>query len=241
MWIQRAAEAVAALQRMSPRAPQTATDVASAHTADEAAVVLQTMRRLGGQVVAIMTALSHADAPGLDDEAQRLREHRPRPPPQDTVGAAVRRGGRRPAGGARPAADRAGRARRPAAVLGAPARGAGGPGRRGARRRQRRRPGRPDRATTWPPSPARSRACASAWPTSSGSRSRPSARDEPRSGRWRSSTSTACWPTSSTGCTTSRAGARTGWPSSTRRSTTRCWTREWRSRWRRARTARSPT
>lgn len=74
MWIQRATKAVAALQQMAPRAPQTATDVASAHTADEAAVVLQTMSRLGGQVVAIMTALSHADAPGLDDEAQRLRD-----------------------------------------------------------------------------------------------------------------------------------------------------------------------
>ncbi|MCU1588122.1 MAG: hypothetical protein JWN31_1615 [Frankiales bacterium] len=74
MWIQRAGEAVASLQRMSPGTPQTATDVASAHTAEEAAGVLQTMRRLGGQVVAIISALSHADAPGLDAEAKRLRD-----------------------------------------------------------------------------------------------------------------------------------------------------------------------
>jgi hypothetical protein len=74
IWIDRAAAAVAALQRMSPRTPSTPTDVASAHTAEEAGVVLQTMRRLGGQVVAITSALSHADAPGLDAECERLRQ-----------------------------------------------------------------------------------------------------------------------------------------------------------------------
>ncbi|MCW2545157.1 MAG: hypothetical protein JWM40_2709 [Frankiales bacterium] len=74
VWLDRAAAAVAALQRMSPRTASTPTDVASAHTAEEAAVVLQTMRRLGGQVVAITSALSHADAPGLDAERDRLRQ-----------------------------------------------------------------------------------------------------------------------------------------------------------------------
>jgi hypothetical protein len=74
MWIQRAVDAVAALERMSPRTPRTATDEAAGRTASEAELVLQTMRRLGGQVVAIMTALSHADAPGLEQEAARLRQ-----------------------------------------------------------------------------------------------------------------------------------------------------------------------
>ena len=74
MWLDRASAAVTSLQRMAPDTATTPTDVASAHTAEEAAVVLQTMRRLGGQVVAITNALSHADAPGLDDEQARLKQ-----------------------------------------------------------------------------------------------------------------------------------------------------------------------
>lgn len=73
-WLDRAAAAVAALDRMSPRVPVTATDVAASHTADEAHSILTTMRRLGGQCVAVSSALSHADAPGLEAEAQRLRQ-----------------------------------------------------------------------------------------------------------------------------------------------------------------------
>lgn len=72
-WLDRAAAAVEALERMSPRTAITATDVASSHTAEEAHSVLVTMRRLGGQSVAITNALAHADAPGLDAESVRLR------------------------------------------------------------------------------------------------------------------------------------------------------------------------
>lgn len=82
-WIQRASDAVDALQRMAPSTPVSATDVAAGHTAEEAAVVLQAMRRLGGQVVAITSALSHADASGLDDEAAKLHAAA-KADPQDT-------------------------------------------------------------------------------------------------------------------------------------------------------------
>jgi hypothetical protein len=73
-WLDRAANAVAALERMAPRTSVTATDVAAAHTAEEARGVLATMRRLGGQCLAVSSALSHADAPGLDAEAVRLQQ-----------------------------------------------------------------------------------------------------------------------------------------------------------------------
>lgn len=73
-WIDRAGAAVVALQRMVPETSATATDEATAHTAEEAAAVLQTMRRIGGQVVAVDAALAHADAPGLDQELQQLQQ-----------------------------------------------------------------------------------------------------------------------------------------------------------------------
>ena len=73
-WLDRAAAAVRSLEQMAPRTPVTATDVASAHTAEEARGVLATMRRLGGQCVAVSSALARADAPGLDAEAERLRQ-----------------------------------------------------------------------------------------------------------------------------------------------------------------------
>lgn len=72
-WLDRASASVTALERMAPATSATATDVAAAHTAEEARSVLVTMRRLGGQCVAVSSALSHADAPGLDEEAARLR------------------------------------------------------------------------------------------------------------------------------------------------------------------------
>jgi hypothetical protein len=74
IWIDRAEDAVHALQRMSPSTPLTAADSAAQSTAEQAAVVLDTMRRLGGQVVALTNALGHADSPGLDEEARRLDE-----------------------------------------------------------------------------------------------------------------------------------------------------------------------
>lgn len=73
-WIERAEIAVRSLWRMVPTDPTTPTDVAARHTASEAEAVLDSMRRLGGQAVAITTALSHADAPHLEREAFRLRE-----------------------------------------------------------------------------------------------------------------------------------------------------------------------
>jgi len=72
-FLDRAGMAVMALERMSPRTAATATDVATQHTAAEARGVLTTMRDVGGQVVAIHRALLHADAPGLDEECERLR------------------------------------------------------------------------------------------------------------------------------------------------------------------------
>lgn len=72
-WLDRAEAAVAELDDMARGAEVTATDVATAHAAEEADGVLLTMRRLGGHVVAVATALARADAPGLEEEAARLR------------------------------------------------------------------------------------------------------------------------------------------------------------------------
>ena len=102
-WLDRAAAAVRSLEQMAPRTPVTATDVASAHTAEEARGVLATMRRLGGQCVAVSSALARADAPGLDAEAERLRQagagcRAARPPARPA--SAVRRRAARPRGSA---------------------------------------------------------------------------------------------------------------------------------------------
>ena len=73
-WLDRATSAVHELDKMMPGVTLTPTDVAAASTAEQARTVLEAMRRLGGQVVAVTTALGHADAPGLDQEADRLRQ-----------------------------------------------------------------------------------------------------------------------------------------------------------------------
>lgn len=79
-WLDRAQQAVAALDDMARGVDVTATDVATTHAAEESDAVLRAMRRLGGQVVAVAMALSRADAPGLDQEAARLKQLADRSP-----------------------------------------------------------------------------------------------------------------------------------------------------------------
>ena len=71
MWLKRAEVAVRSLQDLA-RASDTATDLAAAHAAEEADAILATMRRLGGQSVAVSRALEQAEAHGLEQEAAQL-------------------------------------------------------------------------------------------------------------------------------------------------------------------------
>jgi len=73
LWLRRAESAVHALDDMARSQGTSAADVATTHAAEEADEVLASMRRLGGHVVAVGQALARSDAPGLDDEATRLR------------------------------------------------------------------------------------------------------------------------------------------------------------------------
>ena len=79
-WLDRAEAAVAALDDMARGADLTATDVATAHAAQESDAVLVAMRRLGGHVVAVAAALARADSPGLEEEATRLARQASRSP-----------------------------------------------------------------------------------------------------------------------------------------------------------------
>lgn len=74
-WLQRAEQAVRQLDDMARRSPAVGagTDEATAHAASEADIMLESMRRLGAQAVAVDEALARSDAPDLDAEAQRLR------------------------------------------------------------------------------------------------------------------------------------------------------------------------
>jgi hypothetical protein len=72
-WLTRAENAVRALDDMGRGTDVTATDVATSHAAEEADAILEAMRRLGGQAVAVSRALAQTDQPGLDQEAARLR------------------------------------------------------------------------------------------------------------------------------------------------------------------------
>jgi hypothetical protein len=73
VWLKRAEDAVRSLDGMVRHAAVNATDVATAHAADEADAVLETMRRLGGQSVMVSRALVTAEADGLDAAAAQLR------------------------------------------------------------------------------------------------------------------------------------------------------------------------
>lgn len=64
IWLKRAEEAVRSLDGMVRQPAETATDVATAHAAEEADAVLDTMRRLGGQSVMVSRALVTAEADG---------------------------------------------------------------------------------------------------------------------------------------------------------------------------------
>ncbi len=82
-WLTRAERAVQQLDDMAGRAPSTdhsPTDIATVHAAAEADVVLQTMRRLGGQTVAVADALNRADGVDLEGEVARLRAAADRSP-----------------------------------------------------------------------------------------------------------------------------------------------------------------
>ncbi len=79
-WLARAERAVRELDEMGRGGRATATDAATLHACDEADAVLTTMRRLGGQVVAVAHALGRAEGDDLDGEAARLRQRAARDP-----------------------------------------------------------------------------------------------------------------------------------------------------------------
>lgn len=84
-WLGRAERAVRQLEEMGRGGASTPTDVATVHAADEAEAVLTTMRRLGGQVVAITEALARAEGADLDAEASRLRQAADRFPDDESA------------------------------------------------------------------------------------------------------------------------------------------------------------
>ena len=86
LWLRRAEAAVRALDDMARAEGTTAADVATSRAAAEADDVLTSMRRLGGHVVTVGQALGRSDAPGLDEEAARLRDAAARAP-QDASAA----------------------------------------------------------------------------------------------------------------------------------------------------------
>ncbi len=79
-WLARAERAVQQLDDMATGTPLSATDLATARAAAEADAVLQTMRRLGGQTVAVAGALNRADGVDLEGEVARLRAAAERSP-----------------------------------------------------------------------------------------------------------------------------------------------------------------
>ena len=73
VWLKRAEAAVRSLDELAGGTAVTATDVAAAHASEEADAILTTMRRLGGQSVAVARALTQAEGAGLDQEAAGLQ------------------------------------------------------------------------------------------------------------------------------------------------------------------------
>lgn len=89
-WLGRAERAVAQLDDMAREAGHggatlSPTDVATAHAAEEADQVLVTMRRLGGQVVAVAEALARVDGPDLEGQVAELRAAADRSPGDDSA------------------------------------------------------------------------------------------------------------------------------------------------------------
>lgn len=84
-WLGRAEKAVAQLDDMARGGGVSATDSATVHAADEADGVLDTMRRLGGQVVAVEHALARVDGADLEGEAARLRSVADRIPDDESA------------------------------------------------------------------------------------------------------------------------------------------------------------
>ncbi len=72
VWLKRAEDAVRALHDMARGSASSPTDVATARAAEESVSVLDTLRGLGGQAVALGKALAQASSPGLDAEAASL-------------------------------------------------------------------------------------------------------------------------------------------------------------------------
>lgn len=84
-WLDRAEAAVRQLDEMARGTVTTATDVATAHAAEEADTVLQAMRRLGSQVVNVDEALARVVGADLDREAAALRDRADRSPGDDSA------------------------------------------------------------------------------------------------------------------------------------------------------------
>ena len=85
-WLGRAEQAVAQLDDMARGVGGASpTDAVTAHAAAEADVVLDTMRRLAGQSVAVADALRRVDGADLEGEAARLRELATRSPDDDSA------------------------------------------------------------------------------------------------------------------------------------------------------------
>ena len=72
LWLRRAESAVHQLDDMARGQGLGPADAATRRAAEEADDVLESMRELGGHVVAVGAALARTDAPGLDEEAARL-------------------------------------------------------------------------------------------------------------------------------------------------------------------------
>jgi hypothetical protein len=80
LWLRRAETAVRQLDDMARTQGTSPADLATARAAEEADDVVASMRRLGGHVVTVGQALARSDAPGLDEEASRLRSWAARNP-----------------------------------------------------------------------------------------------------------------------------------------------------------------
>jgi hypothetical protein len=80
LWLRRAESAVRALDDMARSHGTSPADLATTRAAEEADEVLASMRQLGGHVVTVGQALARSDAPGLDEEAARLRSAASRSP-----------------------------------------------------------------------------------------------------------------------------------------------------------------
>ena len=72
VWLKRAEDAVRSLHDMARGSASSPTDVATARAAEESVAVLETLRGLSGQSVALGKALAQASSPGLDAEAASL-------------------------------------------------------------------------------------------------------------------------------------------------------------------------